>query len=138
MKVYMKRTLAGLAPDDQDAIDGLRKFPVGTSVEVSISQPRSLKQLRYYYALCTVVATNHSTMRDKDQVDQAIRILTGHCDVFTLDGRTVETPRRLAFDKLEQDPWEKYLQRAKEAVAEHLLPGIAIPDLEEEVLRMLG
>jgi hypothetical protein len=138
MKLYMKRTLTGFSADDHEGAEKLRKFPPGTVVEVEISQPRSLKQLRYYYALCTIVAQNHATMRDKDQVDQALRILTGHCDVFTLDGRTVETPRRLAFDKLEQADWEDYLQRAKEAVAEHLLPGVGIPDLEDEILRMLG
>ena len=54
--------------------------------------------------------------KTKEQVDQALRILAGHADVFELDGRVITSPRRIAFEQLEQADWEVYLLHAKAAI----------------------
>lgn len=135
---YLKRTLAGFAPDDADAQASLKRIPLGTSVRCEITRPRSVPQLRYYWQLCALVAQNHATLQTREQVDQALRLLTGHVDLLQVEGRTLQLPRRIAFAQLSQDEWQAYLGRAKDAVVQHLLPGIERPEFEEEIMRMVS
>ena len=135
-EMYLKRTLSGFAPDDADAVASCKRIPVGTTVRCEITQPRSVRQLRYYWALCSIVAQNHAELQTREQVDQALRILTGHVDLVKLGEFTVQLPRRIAFAKLSQDDWHAYLRRAKDAVVQHLLPGVELPEFEAEILRM--
>jgi hypothetical protein len=137
-ELYLKRTLAGFAPDDADAHASLKRIPVGTTVRCEITRPRSLPQLRYYWALCGLVATNHEALQTREQVDQALRLLTGHVDLVSVDGKTLQIPRRIAFSKLSQDEWTAYLMRAKDAVVQQLLPGVELTDIENEILTMVA
>lgn len=139
MELWLTRTLSGFAPDhDDDTQRRIKRIPVGTTVQVELRQPRSVKELRYYWQMCNLVALNHEQFKTREQVDQALRILTGHADVFTLDGRTVETPKRIAFHKLSQAEWVEYLSRAKDAVLQHLLPGVQGQALEDEIAQMVS
>jgi hypothetical protein len=138
MNAWLIRTSAGFAPDDEAARRLMRRIPKGTSVEVSLTQPRSAPQLRFYWRLCEVVAMNHEQLASKNEVDQLLRILSGHVDIAVLGDEVYKLPRRIAFAKLGQAKWAEYLEAAKRAVAEHLLPGVSLPELEDEVLRMLG
>mgnify|MGYP001427419596 CR=1 FL=1 len=138
MDLWLTRTLSGFSADesDSDTVRRMKRIPLGTTVQVELRQPRSVKELRYYWQLCSLVALNHEQFQTREQVDQALRILTGHCDVFTLDGRTVQVPKRIAFHKLSQEEWRAYLLRAKDAVIQHLLPGVQLPEIEAEISRM--
>ena len=135
-ELYLKRTLAGFVPDDADAQAALKRIPVGVVVRCEITRPRSVQQLRLYWSLCALVAMNHAELQTREQVDQALRLLTGHVDLVQVGGNTLQLPRRIAFSKLGQDEWAAYLSRAKDAVCEHLLPGVDAHDLQEEILRM--
>jgi hypothetical protein len=135
-EMWLKRTLTGFAADDEDALASLRRIPVGTTVRCEITRPRSVAQLRYYWQLCALVAQNHAQLQTREQVDQALRILTGHVDLMQLGDATVQIPRRIAFSKLSQDEWQAYLSRAKDAVLQHLLPGVELPEFEAEIARM--
>lgn len=137
-ELYLKRTLSGFAPDDDDALAQCRRIPLGTTVRCEIAQPRSLPQLRYYWALCALVASNHAELQTREQVDQALRILTGHVDLVQLGEQTVKIPRRIAFSKLSQAEWQAYLARAKDAVVQDLLPGVELPEFEAEIERMVS
>lgn len=139
MELWLKRTLSGFVPDnDADTQRRMKRIPLDTVVQVELRQPRNVKELRYYWALCNLVSMNHDKLQTREQVDQTLRILTGHVDVFTLDGRTVEIPRRIAFHKLSQEDWQQYLQRARDAVLQHLLPGVQSPMIEDEIARMVA
>jgi hypothetical protein len=137
-EMYLRRTLAGFAPDDADAQASCKRIPVGTTVRCEITRPRSVPQLRHYWALCALVAQNHETLQTREQVDQALRILTGHVDIVKLGDQVVQLPRRIAFAKLSQDEWAAYLSRAKDAVVQHLLPGVELPEFEAEIQRMVA
>ena len=136
--MYLKRTLSGFSPDDDESRAACKRIPLGTTVRCEITRPRSVQQLRYYWALCALVAQNHAELQTREQVDQALRILTGHVDLVAIGEQTVQLPRRIAFTKLSQDEWAAYLARAKDAVVQHLLPGVELPEFEEEVLRMVA
>jgi hypothetical protein len=136
--MYLKRTLTGFAPDDADAQAACKRIPVGTTVHCEITKPRSVPQLRYYWALCALVAQNHAELQTREQVDQVLRILTGHVDVVNVGGKFVQIPRRIAFSKLSQDEWQAYLMRSKDAVVTELLPGVELPEFEAEITRMVA
>jgi hypothetical protein len=136
-EMYLRRTLQGFAPDDDDARESCKRIPVNTVVRCDITRPRSLPQLRYYWAMCALVAMNHAQLETREMVDQALRILTGHVDLVTIGNQTVKIPRRLAFAKLSQDEWQAYLMRAKDAVVRELLPGVELREFEDEIMRMV-
>ena len=135
-EMYLKRTLTGFSPDDEDAVRSLRRIPLGTTVRCEVVQPRSVPQLRMYWAMCSLVASNHAELQTRTQVDQALRMLTGHVDLVTVGDRTLKLPRRIAFTELSQDEWEAYLARAKDAVCQHLLPGVDGNEITNEILRL--
>jgi len=136
--LYLKRTLAGLVADDADAVESLKRIPLGVTVHCQVIKPRSVPQLRMYWALCALVASNHAELQTREQVDQALRLLTGHVDLVQVGGQTLKLPRRIAFAKLSQDEWSAYLMRAKDAVIQTLLPGVELPEVEEEIARMVA
>jgi len=137
MELWLTRTLSGFAPDTDEATQRrMKRIPLGTTVQVELHQPRSGPQMRYYWQMCSLIALNHESLQTKEQVDQTLRILTGHCDVFTLDGRRVEVPRPINYRMLTQQEWQEYLSRAKDAVVQHLLKGVQMAELEEEIARM--
>jgi hypothetical protein len=133
---YLKRTLSGFAPDEAESQAALKRIPVGTTVRCEITRPRSVPQLRYYWQLCALVSINHQELQTREQVDQALRLLTGHVDLVRIGDKTLQLPRRIAFAQLSQDEWQAYLMRAKDAVLQHLLPGVKLPALEDEIARM--
>lgn len=137
-EMYLRRTLTGFAPDDATAQKSCKRIPLGTTVKCEITRPRSVQQLRYYWALCALVSMNHAELQTREQVDQALRILTGHVDLVRIGEQTVQLPRRIAFAKLSQDEWMAYLHRVKDAVMQHLLPGVELPEFEQEIARMVA
>lgn len=135
-EMYLKRTLAGFAPDDDDAQRSLNRIPLGTTVRCEVVKPRSVPQLRQYWAMCALVAMNHAELQTREQVDQALRLLTGHVDLVKVGDQLLQLPRSIAFAKLSQDEWTEYLSRAKDAVCEHLLPGVDGNEIQNEILRI--
>ena len=135
-EMYLRRTLQGFAPDDDDAARSVKRIPLGTTVRCEIVKPRSVQQLRMYWAMCSLVAMNHAELQTREQVDQALRLLTGHVDLVKVGDQVLQLPRRIAFSKLSQDEWAEYLSRAKDAVCEHLLPGVDGNEITNEILRI--
>ena len=135
-EIYLKRTLTGFVADDEAAASSMRRIPVGTTVRCEIVKPRSVAQLRMYWAMCSLVAMNHAELQTREQVDQALRLLTGHVDLVKVGDKVLKLPRRIAFSTLSQDEWTEYLSRAKDAVCEHLLPGVDGDEIQNEILRL--
>lgn len=135
-EIYLKRTLTGFVADDEAAASSMRRIPVGTTVRCEIVKPRSVAQLRMYWAMCSLVAMNHAELQTREQVDQALRLLTGHVDLVKVGDKVLQLPRRIAFSTLSQDEWTEYLSRAKDAVCEHLLPGVDGDEIQNEILRL--
>lgn len=125
---------------DERAQREVNRLCEGEETRVEFLRPRSYGQLKFYWALCDLVASNHSSIRSKEQVDQALRILTGHTDPL-VDPSTGEiialVPKRLNFRAMAQPAWEDYLDKAKKVVCERLLPGVTSAKLEQEILNMM-
>ncbi len=83
-KAIFRRTLTGLAPDEQDARDMLDRYEVDERVRVTITRPRSNKQNDMFWAMCEMIAQNQNTYRNKEDVATAICIGVGHYDVLAI------------------------------------------------------
>ncbi len=136
--LYFRRTLAGLAPADDASGAALRKVPVGDVVACEIRRPRNGSQHRLYWVMCTAVAINHEQLKDAESVHQVLKMLTGLTDKIALKstGEIVQIPRSISFSKMSADEWDTYFERAKQAVCEHLLPGVGMRELQDEILRI--
>ena len=88
--------------------------------------------------LSPAVAVNHEQLRDAESVHQVLKMLTGLTDKVALksSGEIIEIPRSISFGKMSADEWDAYFERAKQAVCEHLLPGVGMRELQDEILRM--
>lgn len=135
---YYRRTLSGLVPADETVMATLKKIPVGEIVTCEVKRPRNGREHRRYWVLCTLVAINHDQLQDAESVHQTLKMLTGLTDKIALKstGEIVEIPRSISFGKMSPDEWDAYYERAKRAVCEHLLPGVDLPELQDEIIRM--
>ena len=136
--LYFRRTLTGLSPADESSAAVLRKVPVGDVVTCEIKRPRNGREHRLYWVMCTAVAINHEQLHDAESVHQVLKMLCGLTDKIALKstGEIVQIPRSISFGKMSADKWDAYFERARQAVCEHLLPGIAMRELQDEILRM--
>lgn len=99
MKLWLKRVGPALYPWDKDMQTEFDKLPRGKSLKAEITQPRNLEFLRLYWALCTRVANGIG--KDPEWVDWALKVETGHCDVFmTRGGREVLRTRSISFEQM--------------------------------------
>lgn len=138
--VLLKRTLAGLIPADAQAETLLKRVPLGATVRASIVRPRNMKLHAKYWVLCDLVATHHAELTTRDQVHEVVKLLTGWCDVVALrsTGEVIRVPRSISFAAMSADEFDEFYRKACDAVVEHLLPGVSLRDVQDEVLRMVA
>ncbi len=118
MSAWFHKEGTKLVPDDEDGLKGMLRMKERESVLVSVVRPRVASQLRRYFAICAEIGANQDPPRDKDSIDHELRIRAGHFDVILVDGIECRIPKRIAFEKLNQDGWEDYLQRVELAISE--------------------
>lgn len=118
MSAFFHKKGMALHPSDEASLKGILRMGDGECVLVSIVRPRCATELRRYYAICTAIGENQDPPRDKDSIDAELRLRSGHVDIIYVDGRRVELPKRIAFEKLSQDGWEEYWQRVELTICE--------------------
>jgi hypothetical protein len=121
MKIWLCRIAHTLSPTDEESAAAINRLAPGECVEVEISRPRSIHWNRRYWATCAEIGRNQDPQRDKDSIDQELRVLAGHYEVMTVrDPKSgvlyeVRVPKRIAFDRMSADEWASYYQRAEAA-----------------------
>lgn len=107
---------------------------------LTVAKGRSYPQLKLYFAMCGLVADNYesdATTMTKDIVDQFLRIETGHCTVVGFpDGSYRMFPKSIAFDKMEPDDFNAFIDRAMNVVAAKFGPELG-DAVRTELYRMM-
>lgn len=136
----MRRTLTGLSPDDDASTSALRRVPLDQVVKVELIRPRSHRMLRKWHALCALVYQNSEQYKSQDQVHQHLKILAGHATIVVSKGtgETFAIADSIAFSRLTEDDFLEVWTRAKDAIREHILPGVTDSDIEFEIARLIG
>lgn len=99
MRLWLKRVGNALYPDGDDSVEALSRLPFDKALHGQVDQPRNLKHLRLYWALCARIGKGIG--KDEDFVDRAFKIETGHFAHYTLaDGRDCIVLGSIAFHKM--------------------------------------
>ena len=148
-KAYVRAEGAHLVPADQPSEEVIRRLPAGRTVEINIVRRRSVEQLRFYFGLCSKVAEMLRAMgaehETTETVDAKLRVATGHCEIVPLPPKlrmaTGERygvlPGRIAFHKLDQDAFGRFVDRCLAFTATELLPHVPTRELRAQVEMMV-
>ncbi len=137
--IFMQRRGSFLVPDAP--IDGemLDAFPTRKKLRVAITQPRSIPQLRLYWSMLHLVADNMSTEITSEALHEWIKMRCGVSVAIPLrNGQVDHVPGSIAFDKMDQDQFGRFFERAATLIVTHLIPGLGKPALIREANLMLG
>lgn len=139
-EVWLTRTLQGFAPCDEEALTAIRRIKVGDKVKCDISRPRNGSMHRAYWAMCSLVAMNHEQLETAEQVHTVLKLLTDCVDIVAMrsTGEILKVPKSISFGKMTQNEFDTFFRRAKDAVVEHLLPGVGLKDLQDEIMRLVA
>lgn len=121
-----KGHLVPVIAEGQETLDGLEgeRF----RCVLTGSKARSYPQLKLYFAMIKMIVDNFDGAApvSKNAMDQFIRIETGHCDAVKFaDGSYRFFARSIAFDKMEADKFNTFLDRAFDVVALKFSPHLA-------------
>lgn len=139
-EVYLKRTLAGLEANDDEARSTLRRWKPGTVVKANVRVPRDHRSLRRYWALVGLVFDNTDTFPSKEALHFYLKIRAGHATpaVVPGTGEIILLPGSIDYDSLDESEFQVIWQRVCDVVAEDILPGVSAEQLSLEVQKLIG
>jgi len=148
MKVFLDRTPFGCKPSDEDSAAVLKRIPIGTTFEADVTtrKLRSAAWGRRYWLLMSMIAANVESVEiepgvrlpitDRESAHVAMKYLTGLYDSYAIKGGVVRLIKSTAFEKMSAEEWAAYWQVVLRKVHEVILPGVDIPEVENEIARM--
>lgn len=138
--IHMTRTLSGLSPADDHARKVLGKIALGATVGVEYRQPRNGPMHKRYWALMQMILNNSEQYGSVEQVSDHVKCLSGHCTVVCSQktGEALLVPKSISFSNMDQAEFEDFWDRVVKVIVEHILPGVTVPQIEEELLQLIG
>lgn len=141
-KLLMRRTVTGLAPASDDAVDALRRVPLNEHCFAVVTKPRYLPFHRYYFAMLNIVAD--ATGMSVDDLLREVKFRIGHYDKHPItDKATGEVIaehtvlKSIAFDKMDDVEFRGFVEKSLAAISEHIVPGIDAEEIRMELQRQL-
>lgn len=138
--ILCKRTIDGLRPADDEAVEALRRIPVGNVVYVDFKRPRNLRNHNRWWALCQLLADTLEWIPSKEVADKLLKLKSGHVIVVAdpKTGELLQWPDSISFKACDEDKFLAIWDRAVKYVCEELLPTVQVPELESEILSICG
>lgn len=149
MKAWLERTPFGCRPADEDSAAVLKRIPLGTTFEADVitRKSRSGAWHRRYWLLMSMLASNLDHVEvepgvvlritDSESAHVAMKYAAGLYDSYVLKGGgCVRLIRSTAFDRMDADEWAAYWVKVLDAVHRVFLPGVEMPEMEQEIARM--
>lgn len=134
-KLWLKKTLAGFAPVDDENIELAKKYKLGELYRADIVKPRSGPAHRLCFALLSLTFANQDVYTDARKFRRALAWEVGHVDEMMLPtGEVVKFPRSLSFDDVDQVEFQVLFPKLM-TVCAHLLHDMNLQELEVEVAR---
>lgn len=138
--ILVKRTLSGLAPADDAAAAVLRRIDLGTVMLADVRRPRNLSAHRRWWALVNMIYANSDIYPSPDVAHCHLKLLAGCADAVALKGtgEIVMVPKSMSFSAMDETEFQAVWQRAVKAVVERILVGVTEPEIEREILNLIG
>lgn len=103
MRTIWRVTATGLVPTDEDAWAALHAHRMGSEVMAEPKGARNPKQLRLFWALCTVVAENDDHYDTKHKAKEGILRALHHVNTFLdRDGNLHVSTKSIAMESMPQ------------------------------------
>ena len=129
----LRREGTKLVPADAWTAERLDAFPERKDLKAAtITQPRSLPFQGFYWVHLSEIVKATECAPTPEHLHKALLKITGYVTpVSNAEGRVIElVVDSTAFDKMDQDAFFEYVEKAKKALAEHL--GILWDDYSQE------
>lgn len=133
-RLYLKKTLTGFAPADEETRQLGRKYKLGEIYRAEVVKPRSYQHHKLCMALLSLTYQNQERYTNFDSFRKAVAMAAGHCEeLHTLDGEVLKLPGSLSYDALDEVEFTQVMA-AMMTVCCGIL-GMTAPTLEAEVSR---
>lgn len=127
--------LAPLGPVDASAIERLPSN--GKALKVKVTQPRSGPQHRLYWTIIGLVADNLEDVSE-DTLHDVIKLRCGYAKAVKTRRGIEYVPASIAWDKMPQDEFNVFFEKAMRFICDDVIPGMSRPALEREARELLG
>ena len=118
MKLWFARHGSALISTDAESERFIRKLEPGECAIFESTRPRSVQWNRLYWGLCRTIGQNQDPPRDESSIDLELRILSGHFEVYIVDGHEVRAPKTIRFAEMTADEWSALWPSLEQAIAE--------------------
>ena len=123
-------SLKPYAPYDHEM---MQRLPVGTPVRLNFAQPRSLPRHRLYWVVLRLVVKNTELFATEEALHKVLLVGCGVTEPFLdLDGNISLIPSSTAFDKMSEEEFKAYFDRAMEIIQAKIIPGVELKLLLRE------
>lgn len=136
--VFMERTLTGLTASDNEAVDVLKRIPLGELVRCEITRPRNLQHHKKFFALLNVVCEATDKWPTSQRLLLELKYELGYVGREVLsNGKTLDVPRSISFAKMDQIAFESFYEKSLKTLCE-MAGGIPEEGLRQAVLEELS
>jgi hypothetical protein len=133
--IVARRAAGSLIPANDDALAFLEKIAIGELVTLKLDQPRSLAELRFYWAMLNHVGDAIGST--KDELHDELRRHLGYYREFKRkNGEACIELLSTSFPEMTQADYHDYVVKARETLASHV--GMTVDELSDEVCREKG
>jgi hypothetical protein len=131
-RLYLRKTLTGFAPADEESRLLGRKFKRDEIYRADVVKPRSYQHHKLCMALLNLTYQNQERYTNFEIFRKAVALAAGHCEVIpTIDGELLTIPGSLSYDALDEVEFTQVMA-AMMTVCCGIL-GMNAPELEAEV-----
>jgi hypothetical protein len=115
------------------------KYKPGATIRVTVAQQRSQPRHRLYRVMLRQVVKNTDLFTSEDSLHKTLLVANGVVEpLFTVDGEIIFIPSSTAFDKMLEEDFKDYFDRALLTIQQHILPGVDIEELMAEAREQAG
>ena len=120
-EIIMRRNDRWLIPASPYEIDALLEYPEGKDLWVTIRRKRStVHNAKYWAMLKEVVESGATTYNSAADLHKVLKIELGYVKhIVRLNGDIVLEPDSTAFDRMDQDEFNRFYEGAERLIAEH-------------------
>lgn len=117
--ILMHRVRGGLSPVTSYDAERLDGYALGTDLEISIKQRRSLPQLRLYWVTLQGVVDATGDYPSAEALHEALKLALGCVRLMKRwDGEILTVPDSTAFAAMDGEQFKKFFDAAMAAIAE--------------------
>ena len=135
MKLFVKNTISGLVPCDDNDYEEKKNLKLGEVYQVTISRPRNYEFHKKYFALinCAWECLNEKQtefFKDINNFRKTMELAAGHSEmVYSINRKEyVEQVLSIAFDKMDNDQFQDLYNRVFDVILKYPLKNISEED----------